>query len=129
VQSIADNRLGKGMIHARPFLVTMWSSFGLLRADNSGKLFTFNGNPVVPGYGYTGASPAGVAPTTTSVWAYATSYPQIHRGEVEVFASEQDRAASFDRTNNTVTVRAMRLYSVAFNTCAVTAVNIDPRPA
>lgn len=124
VQAAADFNLGLGMIHARPSLVTHWSSLDLLRWQN-GLLYTYNGNLVVPGSGYTGAAPDGSAVTAPNEWAYVTDPIQVKRGPIEVFASEADRAATFDRTNNTVTVRAERAYILEFNACTIAGVNVD----
>lgn len=124
VQAIADNNLGVGMIHARPSLVTLWSSDNLLRWQN-GKLYTLNGNLVVPGAGYPGASPSGSAPTSATEWAYATDVLQVHRGPVEVFVPEADHVASMRRSTNEITVRAQRMYAVVGNFCTVIGVNVS----
>lgn len=123
-QAIADARLGTGMIHARPGLVALWSGLNMLRWAN-GKLYTLGGNLVVPGAGYPGASPDGDEATSSSEWAYASDAVQVHRGPVEVFVPEGD-AAGIDRENNTITVRAQRMYAVIGNFCGVYAVNVNP---
>lgn len=124
VQAIADYNLGIGMIHARPGLVTHWSALNLLRWQN-GLLYTLNGNLVVPGAGYTGAAPDGGTVTAPNEWAYVTDPIQVKRGPIDVFAGEADRAATYDRTNNTVTVRAERAYVLEFNACTIAGVNVD----
>lgn len=124
VQGIADNGLGSGMIHARPSLVTKWTALNLLYREG-GKLYTYTGQLVVPGTGYTGSAPDGTDATLTSEWAYATELVQVHRGPV-VTAGEGDMAATLDRTTNTVRVWAQQVYSVIFNNCAIVGANINP---
>lgn len=128
VQYLADLNGGTGMIHARPYLAELWFSHFLIWRDNSGKLWTGNGNLIVPGAGYPGTSPTGAAISTTSEWAFATDAVEVHRGPVEVFAprSPQQLAEVLDRTTNTVTVRAERLYALTTNGCVNAAVNINP---
>lgn len=124
VQSIADNNLGAGMVHARPSLVTQWSALNMLVWRNN-KLYTYSGVLVVPGSGYPGTAPDGTAPSGSVEWAYATEIPQITRGPVEVFADESNPAAILAKHNNQIATFAQRMYSVEFNACAVTAIKID----
>ncbi len=128
VQGIADRNLGRGVIHARPYLVTAWSALNLLRWEN-GKLYTLTGSLVVPGSGYTGAAPDGSAPVPASEWAYATGNVEVHRGPVEVFAGAIEGQGGSITTKNEAIVRAQRFYSVVFNACAVVGVNINPTSA
>ena len=125
VQACADSHLGVGMIHARPSLVAVWSSFNMLYRDGK-KLVTADGHQVVSGSGYPGASPAGVAATATSEWAYVTDPVQVNRGPVEIFGAENGLAEVLDRSNNEITIRATRMYSVVFNACAVIGVQVNP---
>lgn len=122
VQAIADNNLGLGMIHARPSLITQWSSQNLLVRQNN-KLYTVSGNLVVPGSGYTGSARDGTAPVANAEWAYVTDVLQVQRGPIEIFAGLQDGAV--DRTLNEVTSRAQRMYAVTGNFCAVIGAKID----
>lgn len=125
VQAVADYNLGSGMIHARPYLVSMWSSFNLLTLVNK-KLYTLTGVLVVPGSGYPGGPPdQSVTASATADWAYATAPVQVMRGPVEVFASEADRAATLDRVNNTVTVSAQRMYAVMGNFRYIVGAKVD----
>ena len=124
VQALADGNGGVGMIHARPFLVERWYGLYLLRQATDGKLYTGNGNLVVPGSGYPGTGPAGQAVTATSEWAFATDAVEVHRGPVEVFANTP--AETMNRSTNQITVRAERLYGLAWNGITSSAVNINP---
>lgn len=124
VQAIADGNGGVGMIHARPFLVDLWLGLQVLWRSNDGKFYTGGGHLVVPGAGYPGTGPTGQATSATSEWAYATDAPEIHRGPVEVFANSM--AQVVNRDQNTVTVRAERMYGIAWNAILNNAVNINP---
>lgn len=70
----------RGMLHVTPQVLTQMHSDFLLE-QAGGMWLTPMGNIVVPDAGYTGASPAGVAPTT-SQWAYATSMVYLRLGAV-----------------------------------------------
>lgn len=123
IQGIADNHLGRGMIHARPSLVTRWFAKGLIERDGA-KLVAPTGTLIVPGYGYSGTGPNGQAVTDGSEWAYATEEVVVHQGPVQV-PTEGEMMATLDRVNNTVRVWAQQTYSVIFNNCAILGVNID----
>lgn len=128
VQAIADTNGGKGMIHARPFIVELWLSQHLINNGPLGKMETFTGIPIVAGAGYPGSSPAGVAPTATAEWAFATDNVVVHRGPVEVFGpgiNGGSLAQYLDRTTNLVSLRAQRLMAPLFNGCTLAAVKIN----
>lgn len=55
-QAIARSDAGVGMIHATPFMVEMWASKMLLVREQ-GRVYSINGNLIVPGYGYPGTGP------------------------------------------------------------------------
>lgn len=124
VQAIADNRLGIGMIHARPSIVTAWNHAGALLFRNN-KIYTIGGHLVVPGSGYSGAAVNGTPPTTTSEWVYVTDMLIVHRGPVEVFTPEAG-LQYVDRATNTVEVRAQRTASVVGNFPGIWAINVNP---
>lgn len=123
VQAIADYNLGQGMIHARPFLVEMWFGQDLLYRDGR-KLYTAQGNLVVPGSGYTGAAPDGTAVASNAEWAYVTDTLQVVRGPIDIPASSM--ADVLDRTSNSIAIKAQRTYSVQGQFCTIGAIKIDP---
>lgn len=122
VQAAADNNLGAAMIHVRPFIAEQWAAMNMVRWNN-GKLYTLTGHLIVPGSGYTGAAPDGTAATGSAEWAYVTESVLVKRGPVVV---DPDPVSSTDRTNNTVTVRAQRIYSVVGNFNYIGAAKINP---
>lgn len=128
VQAIADARIGVGMIHAPVGLVQRWFGLQLLYRDG-GRLFTANGNIVVPGSGYTGSAPDGTAVSSTAVWAYATDPVQVLRGPVSVFPDTLAQAVhqaggSWDNTQ--VNFRAERPFAIQWNGCLHAAAKINP---
>jgi len=122
VQGLATNLVGRGMIHARPYLVELWQAGGHLM-ERQGRLTTIGGHVVVPGGGYTGSSPAGVAPAGTLEYAYATDWIIVDRSPVQVF--EGDMGEATDESNNIVAFRAQRGYGIRWNRCAHLAAQID----
>jgi hypothetical protein len=125
VQALADANGGTGIIWARPFLVELWFGLDLVRVGTDGKLYTASGHLVVPQAGSPGTGPTAQAITATSEWAWATDSIEVHRGPVEVFAPGVN-GVTVDRTLNEVTIRAQRLYAIAWNGLVNVAVNIDP---
>lgn len=83
-------------------------------------LITFAGNTVVADGGYTGTGPAGQAAGAT-VWAYATA-------PVAVLASpwviDLDDRNNVDRSVNTRTVWATRVFAATFDPCVLLATEI-----
>lgn len=82
-QAIADNEPGNGVIHAQARLVALWSQNGLLLPNASGKrLFTHQGNLVVPDQGYPGYGPAAPSSgaTVAASWAFATGPVRVDLG-------------------------------------------------
>lgn len=114
VQGLADRNVGRGMIHARPYLVEVWGAEGLLRVEQN-RLVTWTGHTVVAGQGYPGTGPAGEAVGATE-WAFATDPVVVHRGPVRTYPGSLAEATN--KTNNTVEFRAERGYAPIRGTCA-----------
>lgn len=120
---------GLGLIHAPAYVVAQWVTAGAVFDDPANpaperyrarRLFSPNGNPIVAGSGYRGASPDLVTVPTlltgghAAMWAYATDLVVVHRDrEVKFLADEMSQA--LNRQNNEVTWRAYRMYAVAWN--------------
>jgi len=118
VQYLADSNGGRGMIHARPLLVELWTADGLIFREQN-KLVTGTGILVVAGTGYPGSGPDGEA----GEWAFATDPVVVHRGPV--FLSPEDFNDAVDKRTNTVVFRAERALAPIFAGCALGAVSVD----
>jgi len=99
------------MIHVRPGMVVQWLKNGLIRREGDVYLSPMD-NIVVPGRGYTGGSPAGVAPGATE-WIYTTPVVEVRRGLIQVFPDDMGQATNTS-TNSTV-YWAERLVSAVFD--------------
>lgn len=125
-QGLADRNVGRGMIHARPYLVELWGADGLLRVDQN-RLVTWAGHIVVAGQGYPGTGPAGQAVAGGVEWAFATDPVVVHRGPIETFPN--NIAEATNKTNNTVEFRAERAYAPLRGVCAHVHVSVDTTTA
>lgn len=122
-QYLADTIPGRGMIHARPYVVSLWRSAHMVEASGNLLLDIF-GNVIVAGQGYTGESPTGGTATTPYVLEaiYATGMVQYLAGQVENVGSY---AEDLDRDTNLVTVRAERLTATFHDEQAQACVLVD----
>lgn len=119
----------KGVIHCSPSAATIARSHHLIPTPDTGKptdiLYTVNGTPVVPGYGYVGQSrPAGApAPSATEEYMYATGPIEVRRSELMILPDNV--AQALDRAANTITYRAERDYIVDWDTVLQVAARVD----
>lgn len=124
-QYLADTIQGRGMIHARPYVVSLWQSAGMVISDGNLLLDVF-GNIIVAGQGYDGSGPDGgpLAASTPYVfeYAYATSMVQYLAGEIRPVGTYDE---ALDIETNTVTVRAERLIATFTDGTAQAAAGID----
>lgn len=111
----------RGMIHAAGDLVTMWQNGGALRLEGN-IILTVLDTIVVPGSGYSGNDPDGVAASAGTSWAYGTPLVYLRQGVV-MNPSENDPASSVDREQNTITLRVERPNAVYHSPCCVLAVH------
>jgi hypothetical protein len=98
----------QGMIHCMPEFAAMWSD--LLRREGN-LLLTWLDNAVVPGSGYPGTGPGGIQPPANCAWLYATSTVYVRLSDPAI--QDDDFLEHFDRSVNTVQVRAQR-YAAAY---------------
>jgi hypothetical protein len=118
---------GRGMIHAMPQIITLWSENGLVRREGN-LLLTAMDTIVVPGSGYDGSGPppsADAAPTPAadgSIWAYATGMVHIRLDTINVIPDSFD--AALNRSTNKITFIAERLVSATWDCCHF-AVELD----
>lgn len=112
-QGLADcYKGGTGVIHVTQALFDHLATNHLIVKD--GPVWrTPNGNMIVPGGGYAGTSPAGVATVGTS-WMYATGPVFGWRGPLQILG---DRAQRLDRNVNTVKTIVERTYTLGFDCC------------
>lgn len=110
-------------IHVQRRVATAWLQNGLVVPAASGRyLVTPQGNVVVPGDGYPGSSPTGVAADKNQSWAYVTSPVTIHVGtRIRI----GDQPGSHSIALNDVTLIAERPVVYAFHACGHTAVKVD----
>lgn len=118
-QTLADNAVVGGIIHARPGMSAHLSQGHLLAKGSGRQITTWLGTPVVFGQGYNGTSPAGVAPDTNSEWMYASGRVVIWQDDVEV----PPLAQTFDKVNNQILTLAERVYAVTIE-CGVWAIQV-----
>lgn len=113
---------GQGVIHIPLSVFSTFKADKLVCRENPGDPWTSPaGHLVVPGNGYTGSSPAGVAPLDGTAWVYATGAVFAYRSDVFV----RQFPDTFDRSENTVKMIASRTYLFGFDCCHYAAlVNI-----
>lgn len=120
--SYLENAIGltgrKGMIHATPATITQLNTDTFLNPD---QLLTTNGNQVVSGDGYIGATANGITVGAGQDWMFAS-------GPVEVRISPMvitDLRESLDRSDNVITFRAERWVLATWDTSLQAAVKVD----
>lgn len=122
---------GRAMIHVRPGMLVLLEAAHAVRREGNLWLTSMD-NIVVPGRGYPGSSPAGVAPTLAVEWIYATSMVQVYEDKVIMTPPQAPSSdsnpqglptAAIDRSVNDVFVVAERMVGVAFdpNCCVLAA--------
>lgn len=112
----------RGMIHATPATVTHWANGGALRREGN-QILTVLDTIVVPGSGYPGSSPAGVAAANGSVWAYGTEMVDVRLGDI--FFVPEGTADSLERRGNTIEQYAWRAAAASWDGCAHVAVELN----
>ena len=111
-QCLADCYAGQGIIHIPRVALASFAAWNLA-IERDGRLYTPSGNLIVVGDGYTGASPAGVAPADGTTWIYATGAMTGYRGDVFMTRVRD----SLDRAENTLRMIAERTYVLTFECC------------
>lgn len=122
-QGLADCSCGgQGVIHAMPYLATLWSATMLVERQADGRLLTALGTLVVadPGYDGSGESGASGDPLASS-WAYATSMVDVRLGTARTTGDPQ----TLNISNNDFDVYAYRPFSATFDPCCHLGVQVD----
>lgn len=117
-QTLADNGVYGGAIHARPNMAGQLFRSRLV--ERNGRQFqTRLGTPVVFGRGYNGTGPAGQAVTSSTEYMYASGRIALWRDDVDV----PDPRQTLDTVNNIMYVLAERIY-IATVECGVWAIQV-----
>lgn len=118
-QSAMSCAQGQVTLHVPVSVATHLIAWNLIRLQG-GRYVTELGNPVAIGNGYTGSSPAGVAATSASTWAYATGPVFYARGPLIDISPRESVVLS----TNTLDQMAERTYVVGYS-CCLNAVALD----
>lgn len=123
-QRLAESvSLGARMIHAQPRLVTAWAAEKLVEmSPDRTHLRTQLGTVVVPGSGYDGTDPHGVAASYSHTYAYGTGQVKVFVGDPMVTRVD---ASSVKRSTNAVELRAEAAALILFNPCALVTVGVN----
>ena len=120
--SYLENAIGatgrKGFIHATPAIISQLDTDTFLNPD---ELITTNGNQVVSGDGYIGASANGVAPAAGQDWMFASGPVEVRISPLAI----TDLRESLDRSDNVITFRAERWVLATWDTSLQVAVLVD----
>jgi hypothetical protein len=111
----------RGIIHARPDLVTLWQAGGALRLEGN-TILTVLDTIIVPGSGYSGAGPDGTPAAADTSWAYGTGLVYLRQANI-IDPDVTTPYARVDRGQNTTTWRIERPNAVYFAPCCVKAVH------
>lgn len=115
-QTLADNGIVGGIIHARPGMSAHMSQAHLLK-DGPGRMITTRlGTPVSFGQGYDGTGPAGQAPTTDVEYMYASGRVLIWGSDTFIPPPEQ----TFNKSTNQMFLLGEKVY-VTIVECGVWA--------
>lgn len=120
--SYLENAIGatgrKGLIHATPATITQLNTDTFLNPD---ELITTNGNLVVSGDGYIGATANGVSPGAGQDWMFASGPVEVRISPLAI----TDLRESLDRSENVITFRAERWVLATWDTSLQVAVLVD----
>lgn len=118
-QSLADNGVVGGLIHARPGMSAVMAQAHLIEKGPGRQTVTRMGTPVVFGHGYNGTGPAGQPVTTTTEYLYASGRVLIWGSDTEVPPIGQ----TMDRALNQIYTVAERIF-VTIVECGVWAIQV-----
>lgn len=119
-QTLADNGVIGGIIHARPGMAAHLSASHLVTQGQGRRKVSLNETPFVFGQGYDGTGPTGQAVTGDAEWLYASGRVLVWQDpEVQVPPPRQ----TFDKAANQMYLIAERVYAVAVE-CGVWAIQV-----
>lgn len=106
-----------GVVHVTPEVASLIDTRLIWGNENdTNKVYTALGAPVVPGTGYTGDGPvgnSGAAASGTNGWIYATGPITVHLGKPEIV--NENLSQGFRSSTNDLTVKALRPVAVHFD--------------
>jgi len=127
---------GRGVIHARSDVVSLWQQSGAVFVSGaSGALLDVFGNFVVSGSGYDGSSPytealneivpgtSTVDATDATAWAYGTGLLDVYLDDAVIRPDKMSEALT--RGTNDVTFYAGRVAAASFDPCCHLGINVD----
>lgn len=117
-QTLADNGVVGGIIHARPGMSAHLSQAHLLEKQGN-RHTTRLGTPVAFGQGYNGTGPAGQAATTSTEYMYASGRVLIWGSDVMVPPLRE----TLDRSTNQVYALAEKFFAVGIE-CGIWAIPV-----
>lgn len=106
---------GVGVVHVPTVLLAALAARNLCYEKN-GALYTYRGNRVVVGDGYTGGGPDGTAAAAGTAWMRMTSPVFGIRGSVEVLG---DETAMFFRDTNTIKMIVEQTFLLGWECCLI----------
>lgn len=118
-QTLADNGVVGGIIHARPAMAAHMAQAHLLVQRDRNHFFTVNGTPVVFGHGYAGTGPQGQVVATDTEYMYASGRVILWQSDVVVPPLRE----TMDRALNQQYALAERIYAAALE-CGSWAVQV-----
>lgn len=137
-ETIAEQDAGMAMIHCTPYLMNYFASyFGFRYMGPSNqpptRIWTPNGNLLIPGYGYPGTAPAAngtivnehAARYATTQWVYATDPIYLLRGQIDVIPDTVAEMGPDIYTVNKIAWRAVRPWGIYSNGLLRSGVQID----
>jgi len=120
-QTLADNDVPGGIIHARPGMSAHLTNNYLIHYQNVGRaLSTVIRTPLAFGRGYDGSGPTGQAADGTTEWMYASGRILIWQ-DPEIFVPPPGQV--LNKSTNQLSLVAERMYAVAVE-CGVWAVQV-----
>lgn len=119
-QTLADNGVVGGIIHARVGMATHFGADHILEHPKPNYCTTPYGTPYVFGQGYDGTGPTGQAVTSSTEWLYASGRVLIWQ-DPEVWVPPPREV--LDKSGNQLSLVAERVYAVAIE-CGVWAIQV-----
>jgi hypothetical protein len=119
-QTLADNGVVGGIIHARPYMSAYFSNSHLIYHGRGNLITTDRGTPIVYGDGYDGTGPANQPVSGSAEYIYATGRVLIWQ-DPEIFVPPPGEV--LNRSTNELTLVAERVYAVAVE-CGIWGVQV-----